>query len=156
MKVADALKEALQENRRLQARAERAEASDAAWRILCGGKQKIIEKLEADLAAARARVAELETRNEQLQVQLAGCGVAALQNTRTSIAERVGNGVYGYSASYQDVCNAVDREIEWRERAERAESDLAAARALLSEVLSFYPIGDNLRDRIDAALKEQK
>ena len=35
-------------------RAERAEASDAAWKILCGGKQKIIDALQADLAAARA------------------------------------------------------------------------------------------------------
>ena len=86
--------------------------------------------LRDQLAAARARVAELETLNEQLQVQLAGCGVAALQNTRTSIAEqRIGRDAWGNSASYEEVCNAVDREIEWRERAERAEADLAAARA---------------------------
>ena len=32
---------------------ERAETSDAAWKILCGGKQKIIDALQADLAAAR-------------------------------------------------------------------------------------------------------
>jgi FtsZ-binding cell division protein ZapB len=78
----------------------------------------------------QARVEELGERNEQLQVQLAGCGVAALQNTRQSIAEqRIGRDQYGFSGSYEEVCNAVDREIDWRERAERAESDLAVAKA---------------------------
>jgi hypothetical protein len=77
----------------------------------------------------QARVAELEARTEQLQVQLAGCGVAALQNTRQSIAEqRIGSDQYGFSASYMEVCTAVDREIEQRERAERAEADLLTMR----------------------------
>lgn len=51
---------------------------------------------------------------EQLRVQLAGCGVAALQNTESSKEQRAKRGDYGYSESYADVCRAVDREIELR------------------------------------------
>jgi hypothetical protein len=35
---------------------------------------------------------------EQLRVQLAGCGVAAMQNTKESIKDRAVDGDYGYSA----------------------------------------------------------
>lgn len=58
-----------------------------------------------------ARLDELFAEIEQLRVQLAGCGVAAMQNTAESIKERAVEGDYGYSASYSDVCKAVDREI---------------------------------------------
>lgn len=61
-------------------------------------------------SAVEAQAAEIE----QLRVQLAGCGVAAMQNTETSKAQRVEKGSYGYSESYADVCRAVDREIELR------------------------------------------
>lgn len=60
------------------------------------------------------RLEELFTEIEHLRVQLAGCGVAAMQNTEESIKERAKDGDYGYSASYSDVCKAVDREIRYR------------------------------------------
>jgi hypothetical protein len=56
----------------------------------------------------------LQAENERLRVQLAGCGVAAMQNTESSKAQRVQKGSYGWSESYGDVCRAVDREIELR------------------------------------------
>ena len=62
------------------------------------------------LAAPSASPAEIE----QLRVQLAGCGVAAMQNTEASRAERAKPGDYGYSGSYAEVCKAVDREIALR------------------------------------------
>ena len=53
---------------------------------------------------------------EQLRVQLAGCGVAALSNTHKSREQqRINPGDYGYSESYQDVFDAVGREIKYRE-----------------------------------------
>lgn len=58
----------------------------------------------------------LQEEVEQLRVQLAGCGVAAMQNTRDSVALRAKPGDYGWSASYGDVCAAVDREMDLRER----------------------------------------
>lgn len=60
----------------------------------------------------------LKQEVEQLRVQLAGCGVVAMQNTRSSVALRCVPGEYGWSASYGDVCRAVDREMELRERLE--------------------------------------
>lgn len=60
----------------------------------------------------------LKEEVEQLRVQLAGCGVAAMQNTRDSVALRAKPGDYGWSASYGDVCAAVDREMDLRERLE--------------------------------------
>ena len=56
----------------------------------------------------------LKSEVEQLRVQLAGCGVAAMQNTESSKDDRAKRGDYGWSESYGDVCRAVDREIELR------------------------------------------
>ena len=38
-----------------------------------------------------------------------------MQNTADSVKDRAVAGDYGYSASYSDVCRAVDREIRYRE-----------------------------------------
>ena len=61
-----------------------------------------------------AEVERLTADLEHTRVQLAGCGVAAMQNTEESKANRVERGAYGWSASYGDVCRMVDREIELR------------------------------------------
>lgn len=61
-----------------------------------------------------AEVERLTADLEQTRVQLAGCDVAAMQNTEESKANRVERGAYGWSASYGDVCRMVDREIELR------------------------------------------
>lgn len=53
---------------------------------------------------------------ERLRIQLAGCGVAAMQNTRSSMALRIGADSPYWSASYRDVCLAVDREVNLREQ----------------------------------------
>lgn len=68
-------------------------------------------KQERDLA-----LAELET----LRMQLVGCGVAAMQNTERSKAGRITKDSPYWSASYGDVCRAVDAEIEARENYQRA------------------------------------
>lgn len=70
-----------------------------------------------------AAVARANAEVEQLRVQLAGCGVAAMQNTESSKSQRAVKGDYGYSESYADVCRAVDREIEHRERITELESE---------------------------------
>lgn len=70
-------------------------------------------ELERELAEARA---ELETE----RIQLTACGVAAMQNTVASVAERITRDNPYWSASYGDVCAAVDREMALRAEAERA------------------------------------
>lgn len=66
---------------------------------------------------------ELELVTERMK--LAGCGLAAMQNTRETIKDRIGSDNPYYSASYSDVCKAVDREIALRERLELVELALA-------------------------------
>ena len=84
-----------------------------------------------------AEVEKLRDGNEQLRVQLAGCSVAAGQNTENSRKERCTREMYGWSPAYQDVCNAVDREIKLR--AERDE-----ARSLILECEGVLGYGDEV------------
>lgn len=61
-----------------------------------------------------------EDELETLRLQLAACGVAAMCNTRESAKEqRITKDNPYWSASYQDVCNAVDREMALREKLDR-------------------------------------
>jgi hypothetical protein len=48
------------------------------------------------------------------RLRLAACGVAAMQNTPALVADRIGPEHPYYSASYGDVCRAVDREMALR------------------------------------------
>ena len=64
---------------------------------------------------------------KQLEIEkmrLAACGVAAIQNTRITIKDRIKSDSPYWSASYSDVCRAVDREIALREKLELVESAL--------------------------------
>lgn len=56
-------------------------------------------------------VAELERE----RLRLAACGVAAMANTPSTIAQRIGRDNPYWSASYDGVCSAVDREMKYRE-----------------------------------------
>lgn len=88
-----------------------------------------ITELRATIAAQAAQIARTGDELDRERVRVAACGVAAMQNTRTSADMRMKRDEWAWSDSYYEVCRAVDREIAERERAERAESDLAAARA---------------------------
>lgn len=73
-----------------------------------------------DTRSDRQKVNDLRKEVEQLRVQLAGCGVAAMCNTHKSREEqKCVQGDYGWSQSYQDVVNAVEREIKLREENEK-------------------------------------
>jgi hypothetical protein len=94
-----------------------------------------------ETSMTQERITELESKNkllsgeiEQLRVQLAGCGVAAMNNTSDSIKLRVPEGSYGWSYSYKDVCDAVDREIALRDTLEKARAGMATAIELLAEL----------------------
>ena len=51
------------------------------------------------------------------------CQLAALQNTEDSKKDRCVAGDYGWSASYGDVCRAVDRELELRTQNETLQAE---------------------------------
>jgi gamma-glutamyl phosphate reductase len=80
---------------------------DAHFKVVANGNL-LIRELMDEIMFLRAEI-------EQLRVQLAGCGVVAKCNTETSRAkQKCEQGDYGWSQSYQDVSNAVDREIKLR------------------------------------------
>lgn len=66
------------------------------------------------VAQLRADLAELRAELENERMRLAACGVAALSNTDKTIKTRIDKDSPYYSASYQDVCSAVDREMQLR------------------------------------------
>ena len=103
--------------------------------------------MSEEIDELRAAMKERDAEIEQLRVQLAGCGVAAMQNTESSKADRVTRGGYGWSESYGDVCRMVDREIAQRVVMQQA---LDALEPHKSTVLRWYtPV-----DAAIAALKE--
>lgn len=74
------------------------------------------------LAEKDAEIARLRAEVEQLRVQLAGCGVVAMSNTRDSLKQQMPEkGAYGWSESLFEVQSSVLREIDQRERAAAAE-----------------------------------
>lgn len=83
-----------------------------------------IEKLRGLLGVKEAcaiemqrKIAEQNAELEKLRMQLAACGVAAMCNTRESVAkQRIDADNPYWCASYSDVCQAVDREMQLRDR----------------------------------------
>ncbi len=70
------------------------------------------------------KIKQLEEELEKEQMRLAGCGIAAMANTRNSIRTRIDRNNPYWSASYGDVCSAVDREILYRELLEKECGDI--------------------------------
>lgn len=95
---------------------------------------------------------ELLAQVEQLRCQLAGCGVAALQNTRDSAAQRGAPGDYGYSGSYEEVCRAVDREMVLREQRDELLTELKATESRLHEVSTLCATVEQQRDEMRTVL----
>lgn len=82
---------------------------------------------------------------ERLRLQLAACGVLAMANTRERLAaQRITGDNPLWCASIQDVIDSTEREIKERDRAEKAEAELAevkSAWAELDEETGHHPRG---------------
>jgi len=72
--------------------------------------------LEVEFEKLKAENEALKTELEAERIRLAACSVAALENTEESIKNRLTPENEYYSASYDDVCRAVDREMKHRSR----------------------------------------
>jgi adenylosuccinate synthase len=90
---------------------------------------KEIADLKQQLEASKAK---LDTEG----LRLAACGHAAMDNLADGHPHRIGPSHTCYSASYQDVCAAVGREVSERLRAEKAEQQLTEAKANQNSALT--------------------
>ena len=86
-------------------------------------------ELFSAIEALQARVVELGDELERERICHAACGVIALSNTPESAATMRQMKDEYRSASVQDVCNAVDREMALRVERDSLAAELAAARA---------------------------
>lgn len=111
------------------------------------------------------KTARLENEIETLRVQLAACGVAAMQNTEESATQRIDKLSPYWSASYGDVCRAVDSEMCSRAALASKDAEMAELRALLEEAreliyrLRGWSMDETKTDiliRIDSALSPKQ
>lgn len=88
----------------------------------------------ANPSAMLELIQKLEVTQDELDIErlrLAACGVVAMQNTEESRKDRIGPNHRCYSASYMDVCRAVDAEIELRKQRDELLAALKDARELV-------------------------
>lgn len=109
-------------------------AEDAAYVLARADAQDAGAVALNDLAPLRE---ELETE----RIRLAACATAALGNTEAAKAERLTPDHPYWSASYGDVCAAVDREIALRARVAQLEQDRDTARGYLVVALRNGEVG---------------
>jgi hypothetical protein len=69
-------------------------------------------------------------------MQLAAIMTASMQNTESTIKDRIDRSSPYWTQAYADVCVAVDREIRERKRAEKAEAACKALRSALGDALA--------------------
>ena len=128
--------------------------ADGGWSCLdCGYEWKAdharhMEALMID--ALRQQVATLTDDLERERMRLAACTSAALGNTVETVKQRIHQGHPYWSASYGDICAAVDREIALRAQVATLTQALRDVQWTL-EGMGFRE-GSEIRDRIVAAL----
>lgn len=81
-----------------------------------------IKKLKDERDSLRTRA---DQERELHTMQLAAIMTASIQNTESTIKDRIGSEHPYCTVAYQDVCRAIDREIRERTRAEAAEAEVA-------------------------------
>ncbi|NDI85041.1 hypothetical protein [Undibacterium crateris] len=113
-----------------------------------GSRHDICRRIESDLKiqneqlcdqaeALRQENAELKAQLEKERMRLAGCATAALMNTEESVKDRISSDNPYWSASYGDICNAVDREIALRNENQQLKSVIDSARSAIEVLLDY-------------------
>jgi hypothetical protein len=133
-----------EESSRLPTDAEINRLEKAAWDA---GVDQALVYLRDERDTLTARCEALEAEAETERIKLAACTTAAFGNTPDRVAERLAPGHPYWSASYGDVCGAVDREMALRVRCEALEQEVARSvgdedhtSALLQSVLQMLGV----------------
>ena len=84
-----------------------------------------IERLRAEVARVTAERDALRIELERERMRLSACGVVAMSNTRQTAEENRQVSDEYKSASFDEVCAAVDREMALRERVAEIEAQPA-------------------------------
>lgn len=93
---------------------------------------------------------ELEEIKELHRIQIAAICSATLQNTDSSVKDRIKPDNLYWSVAYGDVCNAIDREIKERKRADELQKELEAYKKARQENDERFMIErDEARQRAD-------
>lgn len=87
-----------------------------------------------------AALDEVQEEADLCHIQLAGCAVAAAQNTEESIKQRIGPDNPYYSDSYAAVCAAIDREMALRRENERLKALVGEMR---EDIMSWLKHSEN-------------
>lgn len=93
-----------------------------------------------DYQAALDEVATLRAELETERMRLAVCTAAALGNTPEAVAQRLPREHPYWSASYGDVCAAVDREMALRARLTQLETALGSLVALYGPDTDYHHV----------------
>ena len=72
-------------------------------------------------------IAQMRQEIDTWMIKLAACSSAALQNTETTVKDRLTKDNPYWSAAYGDVCAAVDREMKLRQDLEECRDKLFIA-----------------------------
>lgn len=99
-------------------------ASHGQWRAVVAAA--LTPWLASRSAESATKLKRIEDDAEFWRMALAACSSAALGNTRESVKDRLKPGDAYWTATYGDVCRAVDAEIEARERSAESVQRIAA------------------------------
>jgi hypothetical protein len=102
------------------------EAEDAASCRLCHCCGDAPDRHGEILSEWVERCERAEAQRETLELKLAACTTAALGNTVETVEARIKPGHHYWTATYEDVCAVVDREMALREERDRLKGELAA------------------------------
>lgn len=112
-----------------------------------------IQDLERMIMNSASKITSLKAENEALRsqleyerIRLAACGAAALANTEKSIQRRITSDNEYYSASYGDVCRAVDREMKYRSQLVKLREPLSDAVIRETYLSTGFKIQEGLTD----------
>lgn len=122
---------------------------------LCHEAADRIKKCERENTALQQQLTEAEAKVGELRelhtMQLAGIMTASIQNTESTVKDRIDKSNPYWTQAYGDVCRAVDREMKLHAELNEAKELIGLLNASLEKADRHYSNGDDLN--INKSLK---